>query len=65
MKTYYIVFETNKSKNFRIRTTNNNLDSVCGLINEIERLEKELNTSIVITYWKKLNKFSWNKIFKW
>lgn len=55
-KTYYIVFETKKSQNFSIRTTLNDMDSSEGLLNEINSLEKEHGTNVIITYWKELNK---------
>ena len=64
MKTYYIVFETEKTKHWRIRETENDLDTSCGLQKEIEELENELSGSvffdtnkkqdIIIYFWKEL-----------
>lgn len=55
MKTYYILYETTNSTHWRIRNTNNDLETSMGLIKEIEDLDKETGKEIIIVNWKELN----------
>jgi len=59
-RTYYIVLETNQMLGWKIRTTENNLDTPNGLKNEINRLEREYlqkgqPEGVVILSWKRLS----------
>lgn len=58
MRTYYIVFEQYSSEgvmmSWAIRNTENNLDTVMGLLEEIEALEHERNASVLLLSWREL-----------
>ena len=55
MRTYYILYETTNSVHWRIRSTNNNLETDIGLLKEIEDLDQETGKEIIIVSWKELN----------
>ena len=57
MHNYYIVFEKHcniTTKSYVIRETPNNMDTVEGLIAEIDDLEKEFTCDIWLINWKHL-----------
>lgn len=54
MKTYYIVYETENKKSWRIFSTKHDLDTSEGFINWITEKEEEENENYVVYYWKEL-----------
>jgi hypothetical protein len=56
MKTYYIVFETDSGKHCRLKDTENNLDTLLGLIKEMADIEAEMSKKIIVYFWKEFTK---------
>lgn len=54
MNKYYIAFETQTKKHFRIRDTKHDMNTFKGLIKVIKELEDEFKSPVVIYNWKKL-----------
>ena len=60
---YYIVFETKKSQCWRIISRKYDLDTENGISKEVELLEKEFGSDVILLNWKRL-KSSWCQIIK-
>lgn len=63
MNTYYIVIETKNKIAWVIRNTEDDMDTINGLKNQISLFEKEYDGAIVILNWKRLNKGWFEQIF--